>query len=143
MILNTGERWEPEDIDMIAWSKAYPAVDVFQELRAMESWLDANPKKRKTSGGIKRFVNSWLGRAQNQGGSSPALIGSHTATGKQAVTAKLDPKGISAPDVSIKALTMDMQLTDITWLDPQDAHFMKEYYLAKNGFYFDGELKNA
>ena len=48
MILNTGERWEPEDIDMIAWSKAYPAVDVFQELRAMESWLDANPKKRKT-----------------------------------------------------------------------------------------------
>ena len=48
MILNTGERWEPEDIDMIAWSKAYPAVDVFQELRAMESWLDANPTKRKT-----------------------------------------------------------------------------------------------
>ena len=60
MILNTGERWEPEDIDVIAWSNAYPAVVVFQELRAMESWLDANPPKRKTPKGIKRFVNSWL-----------------------------------------------------------------------------------
>jgi len=143
MILNTGERWEPEDTDMIAWAKAYPAVDVFQELKAMESWLDANPKKRKTKGGIKRFVNSWLARAQNQGGSSPALIGRHTATGKQAVTAKLDPKGISAPDVSIKALTMDMQLTDITWLEPQEAQVMKQFYLDQRGFYFDGVLRNA
>tara|TARA_R110002153_G_scaffold54235_1_gene150679 strand:+ start:388 stop:801 length:414 start_codon:yes stop_codon:yes gene_type:complete len=137
MILNTGERWEPEDTDMIAWAKTYPAVDVFQELRAMESWLDANPKKRKTKVGIKRFVNSWLARSQDRGGSSPAVIG------KQAVREKLDPKGISPPDISIKSLTMDMQLTDITWLDPQDAHFMKDYYLAKNGFYFDGALRNA
>ena len=85
MILNTGERWEPEDTDMIAWAKAYPAVDVFQELRAMESWLDANPAKRKTPKGIKRFVNSWLARSQDRGGSSPAVIG------KQAVAAKARP----------------------------------------------------
>ena len=137
MILNTGERWEPEDIDMIAWSKAYPAVDVFQELRAMESWLDANPTKRKTPKGIKRFVNSWLARSQDRGGSSPAVIG------KQAVAAKLDPQGITAAPVSIKSLTMDMQLTDVTWLDPQDAYFMKKYYLAKFGYYFDGVLRNA
>ena len=137
MILNTGERWEPEDIDMIAWSKAYPAVDVFQELRAMESWLDANPTKRKTPKGIKRFVNSWLARSQDRGGSSPAVIG------KQAVAAKLDPQGITAAPVSIKSLTMDMQLTDITWLDPQDAYMMKHYYLDQRGFYFDGVLRNA
>ena len=137
MILNTGERWEPEDIDMIAWSKAYPAVDVFQELRAMESWLDANPTKRKTPKGIKRFVNSWLARSQDRGGSSPAVIG------KQAVAAKLDPQGITAAPVSIKSLTMDMQLTDITWLDPQDAYMMKQYYLGQFGYYFDGVLRNA
>tara|TARA_R110000796_G_scaffold7861_5_gene26518 strand:- start:969 stop:1382 length:414 start_codon:yes stop_codon:yes gene_type:complete len=137
MLLNTKERWEPEQADVIAWSRTYPAVDVFQELRAMESWLDANPTKRKTKGGIKRFVNSWLSRSQDRGGSSPAVIG------KQAQTAKLDPQSISKPDISIKSLTMDMQLTDVTWLDPEDAHFMKDYYLAKRGFYFDGALKNA
>jgi len=137
MILNTGERWEPEDIDVIAWSNAYPAVDVFQELRAMESWLDANPTKRKTPKGIKRFVNSWLARSQDRGGSSPAVIG------KQAVAAKLDPQGITAAPVSIKSLTMDMQLTDITWLDPQDAYMMKQYYLGQFGYYFDGVLRNA
>ena len=137
MILINGDRWEPEDVDMIAWAKAYPAVDVFQEIRAMESWLDANPKKRKTPAGVKRFVNSWLARSQDRGGSSPAVIG------KQAVAAKLDPTGISVPSVSLKSLTMEMQLTDVTWLDPQDAEFMKKYYLAQFGYYFDGVLRNA
>lgn len=137
MILNTGERWEPEDTDMIAWAKAYPAVDVFQEIRAMESWIDANPTRRKTKRGIKSFVVRWLGRAQNQGGSSPAAIG------KQAVAAKLDPQGITAAPTSIKSLTLDMQLTDVSWLDPQDAEMMKQYYLDQRGFYFDGVLRNA
>lgn len=137
MLLNTNERWEPEDTDMIAWAKAYPAVDVFQELRAMESWLDANPKKRKTKVGIKKFVNGWLSRSQDRGGSSPAVIG------KQAVAAKLDPTGISAAPVSLKSLTMDMQLTDVTWLDPQEAQMMRQYYLDQRGFYFDGVLRNA
>ena len=136
MILNTGERWEPEDIDVIAWSNAYPAVDVFQELRAMESWLDANPIKRKTKRGIKSFVVRWLGKAQNQGGGLAVI-------GKQAVAAKLDPQGITAAPVSIKSLTMDMQLTDVTWLDQQDAYMMKQYYLDQRGFYFDGVLRNA
>ena len=135
MILNTGERWEPEDTDMIAWAKAYPAVDVFQELRAMESWLDANPKKRKTKVGIKKFVNGWLSRSQDRGGSSPAVIG------KQAV--KLDPTGIGATPIMLRSLTMDMQLTDVTWLDPQEAQVMKQYYLDRRGFYFDGVLRNA
>tara|TARA_R110000822_G_scaffold66318_1_gene162048 strand:+ start:599 stop:1012 length:414 start_codon:yes stop_codon:yes gene_type:complete len=137
MLLNTKERWEPEEADVIAWSRTYPAVDVFQELRAMESWLDANPTKRKTKGGIKRFVNSWLSRSQDRGGSSPAVIGT------QAQVAKLDPQGITAAPISLKSLTMDMQLTDITWLDPQNAQEMKQYYLERRGFYFDGVLRNA
>ena len=44
----------------------YPAVDVEQELRTMYAWLDSNPKNRKTSRGIKRFITSWLGRAQDR-----------------------------------------------------------------------------
>jgi len=50
------------------WIKLYPAVDVMQELRGMVGWIDANPQKRKTKSGIGKFINSWLAKAQNQGG---------------------------------------------------------------------------
>lgn len=49
------------------WSALYPAIDTMQELRKMKGWLDANPAKRKTKGGIKRFVNGWLAREQDKG----------------------------------------------------------------------------
>lgn len=50
----------------------YPAVDVRQELRAMRAWAIANPAKRKTQGGVMRFVNAWLSKEQDKGGSRPA-----------------------------------------------------------------------
>lgn len=56
-----------EDID--GWAGLYPAVDVVQELRGMKGWLDANPKKRKTKRGIRQFINGWLSRTQDNGGS--------------------------------------------------------------------------
>jgi hypothetical protein len=124
MLLNTKEDWQPDQADIIQWGRAYPAVNVDQELMAMESWLDANPTKRKTKAGIKRFVNSWLSRAQNQGGSSPIA------------------KSYKKAD-SIRARTLDESLTDITWLPPEQQQEMKEYYLAQRGFYFDGELRHG
>ena len=33
----------------------------------MRSWSNSNPEKRKTRKGVKRFVNSWLSKAQNSG----------------------------------------------------------------------------
>lgn len=51
------------------WRETYPAVDVEQELRRMIAWLEANPSKRKTRRGIERFINSWLARTQDSGGS--------------------------------------------------------------------------
>ena len=44
-------------------------MDVEQELRRMVAWLDSNPTKRKTRRGIERFINSWLARTQDSGGS--------------------------------------------------------------------------
>ena len=123
MLLNTKEDWQPEQKDVIAWQRTYPAINVHQELMAMESWCDANPTKRKTKQGIKRFVNSWLSRAQDRGGSPQAQ--------KQN---KSD---------SIRAKSIDMQMTDISWLNTEDQISMKQYYLDKFGFYYDGELKNA
>lgn len=51
------------------WRETYPAVDVEQELRRMIAWLDSNPSKRKTRRGIERFINNWLARTQDSGGS--------------------------------------------------------------------------
>lgn len=117
MILNNGEIWEPDDADIIQWQKTYPAVDVFAELAKMESWLDANPTRRKTERGIKKFVNSWLSRAQDQGGSSPFK----------------SPAKKSLRDRS----NLD-DLSDITWLDGSLKEHMRHYFTNKYGQAYDG-----
>lgn len=50
----------------------FPAVDVSQQLRNMRSWAITNPTKRKTIRGYPKFVNNWLTKEQNKGGSSYA-----------------------------------------------------------------------
>ena len=72
MKLNTGENWEPSQEAIDKWTTAYPAVNVEQELAAMDAWLESNPTKRKTARGVSRFCNSWLARAQDKGGSPMA-----------------------------------------------------------------------
>lgn len=49
--------------------ETYQSCDVMAELRAMAAWLDANPGKRKTRVGMKRFITAWLQRADKAGGS--------------------------------------------------------------------------
>ena len=65
--LNTGE-FPVIPADVNQWQMIYPAVDVEAELRAMVGWCDANPTKKKTNTGIKKFINAWLKRAQDKGG---------------------------------------------------------------------------
>lgn len=55
------------------WARAFPIVDVHYELLKMLTWLESNPKKRKTSGGINRFINNWLSRRQDNGGSKQEI----------------------------------------------------------------------
>ena len=77
-----------EDIDR--WGELYPAVDITRELRKMVGWIEANPKKRKTRTGIKRFINSWLSKAQDKGGNLVEMPRSTTLSDmpKQFKTAK-------------------------------------------------------
>ena len=124
MILNTGEDWQPDDADIIQWQKTYQAVDVFLELAKMESWLDANPTKRKTSKGIKRFVNSWLSRAQDKGGSSPIKLDAPKPWG-------------DGPKTMRQRSNLD-DLTDISWLEGAEKQHMRAYFTNKYGQAFDG-----
>lgn len=68
MILNDGTYFNVSASDFNKWVALYPAVDVKQELRKMVGWCDANPKKRKTKSGIRRFIVSWLAGEQDKGG---------------------------------------------------------------------------
>jgi uncharacterized protein YdaU (DUF1376 family) len=43
----------------------FPGVEVEQEYRNMKAWLMASPKRQKTKSGIRKFMASWLTRAQD------------------------------------------------------------------------------
>lgn len=47
------------------WVKAYPAVDVRQQLAAIRQWSINNPTNRKTAAGIGRHITGWLNSQQN------------------------------------------------------------------------------
>ena len=66
--LNDGTEFGVMNEDVEKYHKLYPAVDVMQELRSMVGWCDANPTRKKTKSGVKKFINSWLSKAQNNGG---------------------------------------------------------------------------
>ena len=81
--LNDGTKHHITKADIESYKKLYPAVDVDQECRGMIGWCDADPKRRKTRTGARRFVNGWLARVQNRGGATsnrqeqPKPSGSH------------------------------------------------------------------
>lgn len=69
--LNDGTFFDVSENDRAKWSQLYPNVDVLQQLRNMAGWCDANHTKRKTRGGIKRFITAWLAREQDKGSKAP------------------------------------------------------------------------
>lgn len=73
--LNDGTFFAVSSEQCQEWAGLYPAVDVIQQLRGMLGWLDANPRKRKTSSGIRPFIVRWLAKEQDRGGcrSSPSV----------------------------------------------------------------------
>lgn len=72
IILNDKSLYPVYQADVDKWAGLYPAVDILAELRKMAGWSDANPSKRKTKGGIQRFINGWLAKEQDRSGSAPA-----------------------------------------------------------------------
>lgn len=65
-LVTSGEFHTITKNDVQKYRELYPGIDVMQEIRKMIGWCDANPKNRKTKTGVKRFINSWLSRAQDR-----------------------------------------------------------------------------
>lgn len=83
ILLNDKTEYQITADDVAEWKELYQAVDIMQELRKMKGWADANPSKRKTRKGIKRFINSWLAREQDkyhgpQGGGQNGAASQHS-----------------------------------------------------------------
>ena len=66
LTLNDKTLYDVTQNDFNEYEELYPNVDIMQELRKMKGWLNANPTKRKTKRGIKRFINNWLSREQDK-----------------------------------------------------------------------------
>ncbi|MEM2963751.1 MAG: hypothetical protein QXQ02_02545 [Halobacteria archaeon] len=47
------------------WQAAYPAINVLQELKAMEAWVASQPKSRWKKD-WRRFITNWLSREQDK-----------------------------------------------------------------------------
>jgi len=121
MLLINGETYQVDDKDIIAWQQAYKDCDVHQELLSMESWLDANPTRRKTRRGIKRFIDSWLKRANQVGGSSGKL------------------QKPQSGEYTSKELPLEWKRVDVSWVNcPEAKERCKQFYLDAYGFYYDG-----
>jgi hypothetical protein len=58
--------WEAPTIDVAEWELAYPRLDVGAELTRACVWLDANPGRRKTQTGMRRFLVAWLARTEDK-----------------------------------------------------------------------------
>ena len=50
---------------------SFPGVDVMAELRAARQWCRDNSTRRKTPGGMLKFLSAWLVRSQNQAKGKP------------------------------------------------------------------------
>jgi hypothetical protein len=70
-----GEYRKITQVDVDYFASLYLAVDVLQELRGMLGWLNANPERRKTAKGIDNFINRWLAKSQDQGGTAKRSSG--------------------------------------------------------------------
>ena len=54
----------PKELDH--WKELYPKVKVEEEMKSMVAWLESNPTRRKEKRYMKRFINSWLNKANKE-----------------------------------------------------------------------------
>lgn len=76
ILLNQYYRWDNITAsDTALWKEAYPGVDIDAELAKAASWIKADPSRKKVK--WERFINGWLGRAQQNSkgvGAAPAVV---------------------------------------------------------------------
>lgn len=63
-VVGRGEKtWQLSEAQVAEWATDFQNLDVPGEMRKARAWTDANPGRRKTSGGMPKFLVNWLNRA--------------------------------------------------------------------------------
>lgn len=57
--------YDVTEAQVSTWMSLFPSVDVMQELRSALAWVIANEGRRKTAGGMPRFLVNWLTRSND------------------------------------------------------------------------------
>lgn len=60
--------WHATEAVIRSLQAGFPSLDVMGECRKAKAWAEANPVKRKTAGGMRRFLVTWMSKEQNNGG---------------------------------------------------------------------------
>jgi len=76
-LISNKEHYITKD-ELAIYAEAYPAIDPLAEIKRAKAWLIANPKNKKTSSGIKRFINTWLSKEQNSAARLPQTKNKNT-----------------------------------------------------------------
>lgn len=73
------------------WQTSYPGLDVEAECRKALAWLKANPRKKRTHGGMPKFLVNWFNRATDRPGPAPprAFYQPRSATPSPTVTERM------------------------------------------------------
>jgi hypothetical protein len=64
------QEWGLTETVLNRYRDAYPGVDVKAEAKRALSWILSNPSKRKTYRGMESFLDKWMSRIQDRGGST-------------------------------------------------------------------------
>jgi hypothetical protein len=110
--LKDGSFYEVKENDLIAWSRTYKDCNVFYEVKAAAEWCEANPSRRKTLRGVKRFLNAWLSKAHKLKGSPLSFN---------------QKEGHS---------NIEESLNDISWVPEHERKETSKWYLSSKGFYY-------
>ncbi len=97
---NRAATWSATESAIRSLSAAFPSLDVVGECRKAKAWVEANPAKRKTASGMRRFLVNWLSRAQNSGRGAQATHvarGSPSAPDPYAALPRMTASGVRRP----------------------------------------------
>lgn len=67
-VVGGGQTWGLTESMVSEFDELFPAVDVRREMRAALAWVRANPGRKKTAAGMRRFLTTWLTRTNDRGG---------------------------------------------------------------------------
>lgn len=80
-LLEDGTYYVVTDEELQDLSARYPMLSVPAELQTIESWCEANPGRRKTRSGARRFIVNWLNKAKRDMDTAKMAAQTYAAAG--------------------------------------------------------------